>query len=251
MTQIGRVLTDLPIEDLRKKDGGAWNLKKSINWKLSSIAEFQGAPALRVFYSKNSGTSNDPGVGGLGISSVPRGLSDAVVIEFQVYFDKGWHFSRGGKIGGFHIGHGEASGYRHSDTGSSHRIMWQSSGGAISYVYPPSNLRQKLPELVAEGHGCGFFGDDFPAGALKVGAWNTVRLGVKLNSFEESGKPRADGEALLEINGKAATQGRIRWRRAADLGVSAFEFGTFFGGPNPAVCDCTAFYRNFKLLQWK
>ena len=249
---IGKVLAELPIEDLRKKDGGAWNLQKPINWKLSSVAEFQGAPALRVFYQKNSGTSNDPGVGGLGISAVPRGLpSEAAVVEFQVFFDKGWHFSRGGKIGGFHIGHGEASGYRHSDTGSSHRIMWQSSGGAISYVYPPSNLRQKLPELVAEGHGCGFFKDEFPAGALRVGAWNTVRLGVKLNSFEPGGKPRADGEALLEINGTAATQGRIRWRRAADLDISAFEFGTFFGGPNPAVCDCTAYYKGFKLLQWK
>jgi hypothetical protein len=73
---------------------------------------------------------------------------------------------------------------------------------------------------------------------------------VKLNSFEASGKPRADGEALLEINGKACRQGRIRWRRAEELKISAFEFGTFFGGPNPAVCDCTAWYRGFKLLQY-
>lgn len=243
----------LPIDGLddKKDGGGPWNLQKRVDFRLSGLDTFRGDRVLRVFYSKNSGTSRDPGVGGMGIDSVPRGLpADASMIEFQVFFAPGWHFSRGGKFGGYQIGHGDASGYRHSDTAASHRIMWQRDGGVISYIYPPSNLRQELPELKAEGHGVGYFHDVFPAGTLKIGAWNTLRLGTKMNTFDAQGKPRADGVALLAVNGKTAVKRGVRWSRSPDLRISSFQFGTFFGGPDPAVCDCTAYYKDFKMLKY-
>lgn len=246
-----KVLAEMPVEDLKKRDGGAWNIQSPVGWRKSELADFQGKPAVKVFYGKDSGTSKDPGVGGMAINSVPRGLpSDGAIIEFEVFFAPGWHFSRGGKVGGFAIGYGDASGYRHSDTAASHRLMWQRDGGCISYIYPPSNLKQKLPELKPEGHGVGYFHDVFPAGTLKVGAWNKVRLGTKMNTFAENGKPHANGVALLSINGKTATQDKIRWSRAPELNISSFQFGTFFGGPDPAVCDCTAYYRGFRLIDW-
>lgn len=240
----------LPVEDLTKPGGGAWNVQGAVNWKKSSVATFQGQPALRVFHAKSSGTSDDPGVGGMLFAAAPKGLpSRQVKVAWDVYFDKGWHFSKGGKIGGLFIGDGSASGYRHCPTASSHRIMWQTGGGAISYIYPPADLHQDVPTLQASGCGVGFFHNTFPEGTLKVGQWNSVVLGVKLNSFTD-GKPNADGVATLEINGKSAALANIRWARSPDLLIKTFDFNTFFGGPDPAVCDCTAYYRNFKVIDW-
>lgn len=239
----------LPVGDLALKGGGAWKLKGSVKWKKSGLDTFEGQPAIRVFYGKNSGTSQDPGVGGMAMSAAPEGLRGREAkIAFDVFFDKGWHFSRGGKIGGFFIGHGAASGYEHSPNGSSHRIMWQKDGGAISYIYPPSGLDQDDPELKASGHGVGYFHDLFPAGTLKVGQWNSMVLGVKLNTFA-GGKPNADGVAFLEINGVSGSRNNIRWTRSPDLLIESFDLSTFFGGPDPAVKDCTAYFRNFRMIK--
>ena len=238
----------LEIADLAREGGGAWGLRRPVNWKKSSIQTFQGRPALRVFYGKGSGTSSDPGVGGMAIVAVPKALDpQASAISFEVFFDKGWHFSKGGKIGGFFVGAGVASGYRHSDTGASHRVMWKADGGAISYIYPPGNLRQEDPKLKPEGHGIGYFGDLFPTGTLRVGEWNSVMLGVRMNSFTK-GRPNPDGVALLTINGKTGIKKDIRWSRSPDLVISSLDINTFFGGPDPAVRDCTAYFRDFRLV---
>ena len=245
-------MIQLPVDDLRKKDGGIWDVH-NINWKLSQLTNFQGQPAIRVFYGKNSGTSADPGIGGFTVNASPKGVFPAreVVVAFDAYFDRGFHFSKGGKFGGVFIGEGDASGFRHCPTASSHRIMWQQGGGVISYIYPPGDLAQEEPKLKAAGCGVGYFHDVFPAGTLKVGAWTTLVLGTKLNSFDAHGKPRADGVAMLQVNGKVAKLDNVRWTRSPDLRIESFRHETFFGGPDPSVRDCTAYYRNFRILDTK
>jgi hypothetical protein len=244
-------LLDLPVQDLLKPGGGAWRLQGRVDWKKSNVTTFQGTPVLRVFYGKGSGTSSDPGVGGVAFNGAPRGFPcDRAMLSFEVFFEPGWDFVRGGKFGGFLVGHGEASGYRHSPTASSHRIMFQREGGAISYVYPPEDLPQADPALLAEGHGVGYFDDVFGPGALRVGEWNSVQIGLRMNGFGPDGKPTPDGIAMLQINGKAARRDDVRWSRSSDLRISMIIWNTFFGGPLPASRDCVAYYRNFRLLDW-
>lgn len=242
--------TTLPVKDLQVKGGGQWCLSRGVSWRRSGVTEFQGQPALRVTYEKGSGTSKDPGVGGVVICAVPRGLPcrHAAVVAFDIFFAPGWHFSKGGKVGGLFVGRGKASGYQHSPTAASHRLMWQKGGGAISYIYPPAELEQADPQLRADGHGVGFFKDVFPAGTLKVGRWNSVALGVQLNSFDDEGCPRPDGVAYLAINGRTGRKVDIRWARSPDVAtIGCFEVNTFFGGPDPAVVDCQAYLRNFRV----
>lgn len=240
--------TPLPVTDLQVRGGGVWNLR-NINWKKSTIAQIAGDHVLRVFYGKHSGTSADPGVGGIVLSAEPGALpAREATFAFDVYFARGWNFSRGGKIGGLFVGTGSASGYAHSPTAASHRIMWQADGGAISYLYPPSGLPQADPKLLDSGHGIGYFKDLFPAGTLRVGTWNSVVLGTKLNTFDGDGQPNPDGVATLQINGVRGVKNDIRWARSPDLLITSVQFNTFFGGPDPAVCDCTAYYKNFKLV---
>lgn len=251
----GALLANLPVEDLQVKRAGAWN--GSVSMKKSKVVNFQGQPALKVLYEKGSGTSSHRGgVGGVIIHSVPQTFPrESAIIEFQVFFAEGWQWSKGGKIGGFFIGHGQASGKAHSDTGSSHRFTFGRDGEARSYVYLPSNLAQD-PSLRQTGpcKDCGVslpgFSELFKAGTLKIGQWNVVKLGVRLNSFDREGRPEANGHALLYVNGTTGTATNVRWRRSPDLKISAFTLNTFFGGPDPATTDCTAYFRNFKLFSW-
>ena len=250
----GTLLANLPIEDLMKKRAGAWN--GSVSWKKSKVVNFQGQAALMVFYGKGSGTSSDPGIGGVAIHSKPQAFPlESAILEMQVFFAEGWQWSKGGKIGGFFVGHGNASGKEHSTTGASHRVTFGPGGMARSYVYLPSGLTQDA-SLRQTGPctdcGIGLPGFDklFKAGTLKIGEWNTIKVGVRLNTFDGQGAPRADGHALLHANGITGTATNIKWRRTPDLKISAFVFNTFFGGPDPATTDCTAYFRNFKVFSW-
>lgn len=244
------LVQSLPVKDLLKEQGGVWNLKGKVNWKKSSVVQFDGRACLRAFYGKGSGTSSDPGVGGVAFTARPDAMRPhESVMAFDVFFEEGWNFSKGGKIGGFFIGEGNASGYRHSDTASSHRIMWKKDGAAIAYIYPPSNLKQEDASLKPEGCGIAYFMSTFAPGTLKIGAWNSVVIGVRMNSFSD-GKPNPDGVALLGVNGITRTKTDIRWSRSPDLSISSFDFNTFFGGPDPSVKDCAAYYANFRLVGW-
>ena len=250
----GAVRARLPLADLDKRGGGAWQGR--VKWNESGLDTFQGEQVVRVFYKKHSGTSQHPHQDASGCSfscsnATVAGRTD-VVVAFDVYFDPAnWHWSKGGKLGGIHIGPGKSSGYEHSPDGSSHRIMWQRDGGAISYIYPPSGLQQEDPKLRAEGHGIGYFGNDlFKPGTLKVGAWNHVEIGVKLNTFDAAGKPRPDGKSQLTINGVSGVLDNVRWARSPDIKINSFSYGTFFGGPDPAKVDSVSYVKNFVVHDW-
>lgn len=250
----GDLITSLPIRDLTKPGGGAWKLKNNPSWKLSKVDTVEGEDVLSVFHEKNSGTSKDPGVGGITICAEPRGFpsTTGVVVAWDVFFQPGWDFVRGGKFGGMGVGPGVASGYRHSEDGASNRVMWQVDGGCIIYIYPPEGSKQVVPELRAQSnkdHGAGFFGKDF-AKALKVGAWNRIELGTKLNTFAGS-RPNADGMATMTVNGVSRTLKKVVWSKFPHLTIQSFDLGVFFGGPSPASKDCRALYKNFAVYKWK
>lgn len=249
----GERVAELPVDDLKKPKGGSWEGK--VNFKASSLVNFEGKSAVKVFYKKGSGTSSMPHSNAAGVDLVAQNKfikgQTALVVSFEVYFDpKNWNFSRGGKMAGISVGPGVASGFRHSVDGASHRIMWQAGGGAISYIYPPAKMKQEDPKLKPEGHGVGYFGDKFPAGTLKVGQWNRIELGVKVNTFT-NGKPNPDGKSQLTINGVSGVLTNVRWAARPDIKIDAFGYGSFFGGPSPAVVDSVSYIRNFSVHKWK
>lgn len=246
----GQVLAVLPVEDLRKPRGGVWNAS-GVSWKKSSVASLDGRAALKVFYGKGSGTSYHSGVGGVGITASPRGFpGQALIVAFDAYFELGFDFARSGKFGGLFVGHGAASGGQHSPTGASHRVTWQRKGAVASYIYPPKDVPQEDPNLKDEGSGVHYLDDKFPAGTLKLGQWNRMAVGIKMNTFDGNGKPRPDGMGLLHVNGRTEFLGRIRWSRSRDLVITNFSFSTFFGGAIASPKDQTAFYTNFKVMSW-
>lgn len=243
----GEVISTLDL-NLLSRGGGDWNVD-TYNLKKSAVTVVRGETVIKCQYDKNSGTSNDPGVGGFNFTAIPDGMNkDAITFSWEVFYPKGFKFARGGKFGGVFIGRGVASGYRHSPTGASNRIMWQTDGGVIDYIYPAEDLRQKIPELVAEGHGCGFFGKDF-AKALKTGVWNKISIGTKMNTFK-NGVPQCDGETYVIVNGKKEVIKGVNWSRSPDLKISSFDMGTFFGGPLPSPVSQYCFFKNFNMCKY-
>jgi len=243
----GDVISTLNL-NLLTKGGGSWNIKK-YNLKKSIVTTVKGDTVIKCQYDKNSGTSNDPGVGGFSFEAIPDGMNkDAITFSWEVYYPKGFQFAKGGKFGGTTVGYGDCSGYKHSTTGASNRIMWQIDGGIIDYIYPADGLKQKIPGLVAEGHGCGFFGDDFKK-ALKYDTWNKLSVGTKMNTFK-NGVPQLDGETYVIVNGKKELLKGINWSKSPDLKISKFDMGTFFGGPLPSPVDQHCYFRNFQMCKY-
>jgi hypothetical protein len=234
--------------NLLSKGGGDWNVD-NVNMKKSVVTTFQGKTVVKAQYDKNSGTSGDPGVGGFSFVAVPDKLNkQAITFAWDVFYPKGFDFAKGGKFFGPFIGHGAASGYDHSPTGSSNRVMWQRSGGVIDYIYPPSDLKQKIPTLDPTGHGIGFFSDEF-ANALKYDVWNHVEVGTKMNSFK-NGVAQLDGESYVVVNGKKAVLKGINWSRSPDLVINRFDANSFFGGPDPSPKSQFAYFTNFQMKKY-
>jgi len=242
-----RVISTLDLRSLMK-GGESWNIKK-YNLKKSNLTQFNGEDVIRCWYGKNSGTSQDPGIGGFSFEAIPNGMNrDAITFSWEVYYPKGFQFARGGKFGGVHVGYGAASGGKFSTTGASNRVMWQESGGVIDYIYPPSGLWQSVKGLDTEGYGSGFFNREL-ARTLKTDSWNKIELGTKLNTFK-NGAPQSDGESYVSVNGNKHVLRGINWRRSEDLKISSFDMGTFFGGPTPSPVDQVAYYKNFQMSNY-
>jgi hypothetical protein len=274
---------DLPVTDLLLPNGGgAWGLEGSVNFRGGSrvVDDFQGQPALKVVHQQNSGAGRDgDNDGGVAFNASPDDFFPAkwAKLSFDVFFEEDWKkdgyfvgrdrskanktlgWAKGGKFGGFMIGHGSASGKQHSKTGSSHRVMWQKGGGAISYIYPPIppgriredgtmdewQVHRELDFKIGQA-GNDFFKESFPEGTLKVGQWNNIRIGTSLNTFTNS-EANPDGEAWLRVNDVRRELKQIKWRRQPHLMINKIVWNVFFGGPEPAPFEVVAFYRNFKL----
>jgi hypothetical protein len=246
------------IKNNTAKDGGPWKLYGRQHWKSARLVQLDDRYALRVPYPKGSGTSSSPNNdGGCAFSSAPWSSAtvDQAIVSFQVYFGNGFDyiggFQYGGKIAGFHVGdpRSKASGKEHSEA-ASFRMMWRERGSAVGYVYVPKGVEQPDKSLEPTGEsdpGVDIFKGVFPEKTLKLGQWNTIKIGVKLNTFDADGKPRGDGRATLTINGKGAEKTNIVWRDDPARKISLFKFNTFFGGPEHTRKDCVAYFSRFNM----
>lgn len=244
-------ITKLPVTlnlKLLTSGGGVWNVT-NLKMLKSIVTTFGNYTVLRCHYDMNSGTSNDPGVGGFSFVANPNGMNrNANKLSWDVYYPTGFKFARGGKFGGVGIGYGAASGGNHSPTGASNRIMWQEDGGVIAYIYPPEGVPQSIPGLKTDGFGGGFFKDSL-AKSLKLGSWNKIELGTKMNTFV-NGVPQGDGECYVSVNGVKRTLIGINWSRSPDLKISQINMGNFFGGPTPSPVEQFCYFKNFQVGEY-
>lgn len=210
---------------------------------------------LRVRYPRRSGTpSNRRGPpGGAGFSAAPRCLpATDVTLEYRVRFADNFQWSNGGKLLGLAIGEGPAGGGERSARAASCRLMWQREGGVIAYVYAPAGARQPPAYQRELGRPSTKYGDGlFKSAMLQMrrgGRWNAVVIRLKLNTFDENGRPRGDGVLTLSINGRAASLSGIVWRRFPDVLINRITFSTFFGGTWTSPTNTHADFAGFSVV---
>lgn len=251
---LGRPKVSLPVSQLvpgARKPTPPWYASGWHSLETCGLAhDPREGDVLRVLYPRGSGNSHAGVAGGCGFRAVPRCLPGTdVTLEYAVRFPDTFRWSAGGKLPGLFVGDGHASGGRREARAASVRLMWQRGGYAIAYVYTPAGVSQPAAYRREAGGPPREYGDGLFKGArlrFRRGGWNTVVLRVRLNTFDERGRPNSDGQLSLAVNGRVGTlAGGIVWRRYPDVKISEVTFSTFYGGTWTSPADTHADFARF------
>ena len=230
------------------------------------------ANSLAVTYPAGSKQPSGSGVtGGTGFYSTPMDLSSANVItlEYSVFFGNGFKFVKGGKLPGLYGGRQSCSGGDNALDCFSTRYMvrshprnllianrqWREKGQGELYWYVNRALQTsafiKTPGLIHDVNAD--FGWSIGRGywTFKTNAWTKLKQVVTLNTFDNNGKPLANGKIVVYVNGEAKlTMDKIALRKTASIKAIGIQFDTFFGG-NDAIYETPTtqrvFFKDFTL----
>lgn len=190
-----------------------WGTERNVEVLGASITEL-GAPALRVHYPAGSSSPSDATEGGAGFYASVSALDDAerACLRYQVRFEPGFDFVRGGKLPGLYGGEAPSGGEdANGKNGFSMRLMWRENGQGELYEYVVDH----------EGTSVGRGAWTFPSGE-----WVTIEQELELNT-----PGKADGVARLWIDGRPVLEQRgIVYRTTPELTIDGLMFSTFFGG---------------------
>lgn len=153
---------------------------------------------------------------------------DAYTLHYDVYFEEGFDFVRGGKLPGLGASAATAGCTASRPDGWSVRLTWRSEGQVSIYYYD-----QVRPN--ACGHN--IYGGDF---RFQTGRWYAISLHVRVND-----PGVANGIMTLYIDGKPVADKRDTLLRSVNSDTSRvgkFLFATFFGGHDPSWAPPTTVY---------
>ncbi|KIJ49530.1 polysaccharide lyase family 14 protein [Sphaerobolus stellatus SS14] len=215
----------------------------------SSSIQASPGPVLQVTYKNGSFGDTDGGAQFLSLfngSIAPQSM----MVSYEVAFDKGFQFVKGGKLPGLRGGpvvDGCEGGSQPNGTDCwSTRLMWRKDGAGEVYAYIPNtnNLCSRANIICNSDFGTSISRGNY---YFVPGAWNRVTLLVRLNN---PGK-FANGNVMLYYNDiPAITQGGLQMRTDTRVVASGLFFSTFFGGSDSSwasTVDQSTYFRNFRI----
>lgn len=181
-----------------------------------------------------------------------KSAKTGMIATFSIKFAKGFEYGCRGKVGGFFIGTGKASGCKHSPDAASYRIMWNSKGGPYPYVYIPKGTHTSQRGALKVVKDCGLglweFGNN---GAFNAGGFVDIELGVKLNTVTSTGKVIADGQLWFKVGkGKGKLIKNVIWRTKQKHNINTFSLGVFHGGPCNATRTSNMEIKDLVIYRW-
>ncbi len=218
-----------------KKDFSSSKLLSIVGMKRAKVGNKQ----IRAFYPKNKILGKDTGF------RFERLLkpSKEGVLEYRVKFEKGFDWSKGGKLPGLAgsnttTGRGVFGCNDNRDTRKkafSTRLMWREGGRLIYYPYAPlhSSYRNSSNDIPTEAkkRGQGRCGGDLTITTLSVNKWYTIKQYIKLNTFNANGSPKSNGIVKVWINGKLEFEHKnFVLAGTKSVEVNGFAFHTYRGG---------------------
>lgn len=241
--------------------------------KTAPVVTKEGRTAWEVTYRKGTRGGGDGSNMNTTLAPAAFFPSNQVRMKFKIMFSPGFPWDpkviekSGGKIIGFSIGTGDASGGNFSTTGASYRITWTWNGGVMPYLYPQvrsdyrkgggSNADWKMldqsEELERVSHVASGVHVFFPGYSkvkdpstwtqrMREGVWNDVDMFIKLNT-----PGKKDGVLELTVNGVTKRLDTVRYRYDS-APINGVKINTFFGGGTMNYAppfDCKTWYADF------
>ena len=214
----GQVKYDLNFDDFEL--GKSWTLGEGAPDRAEIIAQGPDDHALRVFYPAGGVGPFETGLTFLGRVDQQGPLTQATG-SYDVLFEEGFDFQRGGKLPGLTGGGTAATGGSPANgyNGWSARAMFNGNGELFQYVY---HMNQ------AGTYGDVFYWTDAQGQRLAVtpGQSYQLKTQVQVNTpGQANGSIRSwlDGQLVLELDNMELTA-------TTDLGIDTFYFSTFHGG---------------------
>ncbi|GAA5938223.1 uncharacterized protein JCM15063_000670 [Sporobolomyces koalae] len=170
------------------------------------------------------------------------------VLQYEVAFDTGFDFVKGGKLPGLYGSEKSAesicSGGNRQPSCFSARLMWRQRGSGEVYAYIPvydGFCRQSDVDCNDK------YGISLSRGSFKfaAGGWTTITQLVSLNT-----PGFANGLLYLWANNTLAlAQTGLVWRTQSSVTLSKIMFSTFFGGSDSSWDSHggRAYFRNFEV----
>ncbi|KAK6173460.1 hypothetical protein SNE40_016905 [Patella caerulea] len=205
-----------------------------------------GEKTIRIFY-KNGSYSKTAFRGTAFYSKSLFPGRNCVRLGFDVYFEPGFDFVRGGKLPGIWGGSTSCSGGRNATDCFSTRFVWRAHGDGEVYAYIPDNQADDFctsPDIRCNfnfGHSIGRAKWRYP-----VGQWFRIEQEVKLNDA-----PQRNGYVKVWLDGvlKQETSGLL-YRNGDNVKIDGIVFSTFFGGSDESwasTADTYTYFKNFQL----
>jgi hypothetical protein len=206
----------------------------SFGFDLTTLVAEAGAPGgnlLRVTYPAGSASKRAGGEdgGAQAYLKLGGGPVDELYLQYQVRFQPGFDFVKGGKLPGL-FGGTVNNGQNIPDgtNGFSTRYMWRADGDGEVYAYLPTSQEHGT----SLGRGCWRF---------VPGEWTTIQQRVKLNT-----PGAANGEIVVWQDGKQVlTKTDLTFRSTDQLKIDGLFFSTFFGGGDSSWATPVDQYADF------
>ncbi|CAO3694859.1 unnamed protein product [Umbelopsis ramanniana] len=200
---------------------------------------------MRVEYPKNSINPLSGRVGGVGWFTHDDTPNEELYLQYDVMFEKGFQWVKGGKLPGIYGGRTECSGGSTALDCFSIRLMWRKDGDGEAYLYvPKSEQDDSISTIPPKTEINQKYGISAGRGAFKFtdGQWDTVGMYVKVNDIGQR-----NGVFKIWINKKLVIQfDKVVWR-TKDITIDGVQFETFFGGSRPgfeATEQSFTYFRN-------
>ena len=220
------------------------NIGKS---KVPPVRVKDGKPAFHVTFQRGETL---PAGSNAGFTMTPKGFfpTEQLRISFKLFLDDNWPWveapgqSIAGKLFGYLMGSGSASGGNFSTTGASLRLTFKDKGQAHGYFYPQlkSNVSKdrgnslgwtkldqskEFQKISSETTGIRVFLPPENDMVFKKGQWNDIVMFVKLNT-----PGKYDGVLEISVNGITQRTDSVRYRYTDNLKIEQVDISPFFGG---------------------
>jgi hypothetical protein len=238
------------------------------------VVTWKNRKAFEVTYKKGVIHSIE---GGYRPTFAPRDIfpCEACKCKFDVWLADNFPLEKtqtrnvGGKLGGFRIGSGNASGNRYTPNAATYRLVFNAGGYVNPYLYPETkkeytgnkipwsllDQKQGVQDVSAVYSGVHVWHptkiddenkDGMNGMFLKKGQWNRVSMYCKLNT-----PGKYDGILELKVNGIKRKLSDVRYRNDKAL-IGGFQLETFFGGSDMSYAppeDTRAYFAGYKFVK--